>query len=418
MRLSSNAKTLMMGAGLGIDLCSRAAIVGVVGGMGKASVDIYDENRVASISADIAAAVDAATFGSASWDDVPAVLSRAFPGSWGGLYNMNFPDSRLNFALLHNMDPDFIRPWLEHFAYLNPWAAYWTSAKSGTIALSEDVSPARAYVRTEFYNDWLQPQRVDAAAALKLAGDQGEMVNFLMHFPLARSEAYGKAALEIMARVRGTLERSIDLARLTRAGAGRAVAEAAVVERSRCAAFVLDDNRLLREANQIAVDMFSSGRPVAMRNGRCHLVDHEADGRFGSLLGLLAKGVPAANSRMSFRTAAGIWQLILAPLPVPRSSTGVLSLLSPPRMVLVLVIDLGSKAVHAGDLSALSSIFGLTRAEIAFCRRLLAGDSIADAAGNVGITVESARTRIKSIFYKTGTSRQGELILLLSRLPS
>src|SRR5690349_24139877 len=121
--------------------------------MGEALVDVYDEERVAAISGDVAAAIDAATFGSGAWDDVPATLSRAFPGSFGGLYNMNFPERRLNFLSFQNMDPAFVRSYSEHFAYVNPWAAYWTSIKSDTVAASEDVAPARSFAKTEFYND-------------------------------------------------------------------------------------------------------------------------------------------------------------------------------------------------------------------------------------------------------------------------
>ncbi len=63
--------------------------------MRRGSLDVYDEERVAVISQNLAAVIDAAAFGECTWDRVPAILSEAFPGSWGGLANMNFPDSRL-----------------------------------------------------------------------------------------------------------------------------------------------------------------------------------------------------------------------------------------------------------------------------------------------------------------------------------
>lgn len=51
--------------------------------MGWVSLDAYDEDRVSVISRDMAAAIDAATFGEGSWDQVPAILSEAFlvPGA-------------------------------------------------------------------------------------------------------------------------------------------------------------------------------------------------------------------------------------------------------------------------------------------------------------------------------------------------
>lgn len=74
------------------------------------------------------------------------MLSDAFPGSWGALYNMNFPQDRLNFWTLQNMEPEFIESFAEHFAFVNPYAAYWMALKETTIAASEDVFPVQAEI--------------------------------------------------------------------------------------------------------------------------------------------------------------------------------------------------------------------------------------------------------------------------------
>lgn len=181
--------------------------------MGQRPIRHYDEERVIAITEEVGAAIDAAALGSGGWDEVPAALSRAFPGSFGGLWNMNFAESRLNFQSWANVDPAFARSYSEHFAYVNPWSAYWTKAQSGLVALSEEVSPARLFAKTEFYNDWLRPQRdAEAAAGLKLVGNRGEAILFVMHFPLHLSEEYGRAAAQVLRQVRSGLERSISLA--------------------------------------------------------------------------------------------------------------------------------------------------------------------------------------------------------------
>ncbi|TPL00605.1 MULTISPECIES: hypothetical protein [unclassified Mesorhizobium] len=372
---------------------------------------------MAAISAEIAAAIDAATFGSGQWDSVPAALSSAFPGSWGCLYNMNFPESRLNFLSIQNMDPAFVKSFVDHFAYVNPWAAYWASLKSTTIAASEEVYPARRIAKSEFYNDWLLPQnQAVAAAGMKLVGERDEAVHVLLHFPLSKSGVYDRAGLEILRRIRGSLERSVNLARLLRADTEASVAEAALVERSRCAAFVVAGDRLLREANPMAEQLFSSGRGVAVRNSRCHLMDKDADARFGAALEKLSTGTPTLASRIAFRTATGAWQMSVAAIPLPRPSpASIMSLLPPRQMVLVLVVDLGLQRADADNLASLSTLYGLTPSEIVFCKRLMLGESVTDAANQLAITEGTARTRLKAILQKTGTSRQGQLMLLLSR---
>ncbi|MFZ5672056.1 MAG: helix-turn-helix transcriptional regulator [Pseudomonadota bacterium] len=383
----------------------------------RQGLDDFDEKRVAAISRDVAAAIDAATFGLGSWDEVPLTLSRAFPGSFGILYNMNFPEKQLNYLSVQNTEAVFATSLAEHFAYINPWAPYWTSVRSTFIAASEEVFPARTFAKSEFYNDWLVPQnRAEAAAGMKIVGERDEAVHLLLHFPLARSELYDKVGKEVLGRVRGNFERSVNLARLLRADVEGALARSALLERSRCAAFVVDGGRLLRDANAEAERLLSAGDGVAVRHGRCHLTDKEADARFGAALEELAAGRPTNAARIAFRTAAGAWQVSLAALPLPAESGAVASLLPPRPMVLVLVADLKARAPAAGDLAVLASLFALTPAEIAFCRRLLLGESVAEAAERLGLTEGTARTRLKAILHKTGTTRQGQLMLLLSRL--
>jgi DNA-binding CsgD family transcriptional regulator/PAS domain-containing protein len=383
--------------------------------MGWVSLDAYDEDRVSVISQNLAAAIDAATFGEGAWDQVPAILSEAFPGSWGGLANMNFPESRLNFLSLQNMDPDFVAAYAEHFAYINPWNAYWGRIKGTTIAASEEVSPAQNFIKTEFYNDWLLPQnRAVAAAGMKFVGESGEVVNLLVHYPLSKSGVYDRATVKVLTSIRGNLERSVNLAHLLRTDVETAVAKAALVERGRCAAFIVDGDRCLREANRLAERLFVSGHGVAVRHGRCHLADAAADARFAAGLKQLSQGEPSRISQIGFRTATGAWQVSIAALPTAQPPGGArLALLPPRRMVLVLVVDLGARGLNAGSLEALGGGFGLTQSEIAFCKRLLLGETIAEAAEQLGITQGTARTRLKAIFQKTGTSRQAELMLLL-----
>jgi DNA-binding CsgD family transcriptional regulator len=58
----------------------------------------------------------------------------------------------------------------------------------------------------------------------------------------------------------------------------------------------------------------------------------------------------------------------------------------------------------------------LTAAEARLALRIGSGQSLHEAAEAETVTYETARTRLKSIFAKTGTSRQAELALLVERL--
>jgi DNA-binding CsgD family transcriptional regulator len=82
--------------------------------------------------------------------------------------------------------------------------------------------------------------------------------------------------------------------------------------------------------------------------------------------------------------------------------------------VLVLISDLERPIQPDRDI--LRRLFGLTDTECALAAALAAGKTLQEAAAEVIISEGHARQRLKAIFEKTETSRQGELIALLARL--
>lgn len=81
---------------------------------------------------------------------------------------------------------------------------------------------------------------------------------------------------------------------------------------------------------------------------------------------------------------------------------------------LVLIIDLNSGLQPTSE--TLKRLFGLTTAEAKLAAGLAAGWSTTEAAAHLRVTRSTVRSQLASIFMKTDTRRQGELVSLLSRL--
>jgi DNA-binding CsgD family transcriptional regulator len=65
-----------------------------------------------------------------------------------------------------------------------------------------------------------------------------------------------------------------------------------------------------------------------------------------------------------------------------------------------------------------AELFGLTPAEARLARILAAGDSLKDAAEQLAVAESTVKSQLKSIFAKTDTSRQSQLVrLVLLTLP-
>lgn len=79
----------------------------------------------------------------------------------------------------------------------------------------------------------------------------------------------------------------------------------------------------------------------------------------------------------------------------------------PPVMLLMRAAD------REPDLDTVHGLFGLTRAETRVAGGLMRGRSMAEIAGDLGISINTARTHVARIFTKTDTRQQGALVALL-----
>jgi DNA-binding CsgD family transcriptional regulator len=121
-----------------------------------------------------------------------------------------------------------------------------------------------------------------------------------------------------------------------------------------------------------------------------------------------APGRPAVAT--IFDAREGYRHLQLLPLPAPAREV------FHAATAIAVIIDPTSRLGEASPaLRAVSDACGLTRRETQLAARLVAGLSLEEAANDLHITHGTARNHLKSIFAKTGTSRQGELIALLSK---
>jgi DNA-binding CsgD family transcriptional regulator len=80
-------------------------------------------------------------------------------------------------------------------------------------------------------------------------------------------------------------------------------------------------------------------------------------------------------------------------------------------LVLVLINDPERRV--SLEPSALTNLYGLTRSEANLACRLAGGENLEQAAAELEITSNTARTHLKRIFMKTDTNRQSQLMVLL-----
>jgi DNA-binding CsgD family transcriptional regulator len=181
------------------------------------------------------------------------------------------------------------------------------------------------------------------------------------------------------------------------------------------------------------LDLVSHGAILVAQEGRPHLANRQArailqkrDGISLARAGIVAdlgsdtrllhkllhdaitspeSGEPQ-DSPMMLRRKTARTSLVVRVVPGPQlhswpGITGRTALLKLYDQDMGLVVDEG----------ALSKVYGLTRGEAALARRLIQGQSLEEAAGELFISTHTARTHLKRIFMKTDTHRQPEFVV-------
>ena len=129
----------------------------------------------------------------------------------------------------------------------------------------------------------------------------------------------------------------------------------------------------------------------------------------------------AALTSIGQATAAGGF------VPLPRPDGAPLSLLVSPYRALprtpghdhgtTLIVFSDPEARIEVPERAIAQMFGLAPAQARLVAALVAGETMADYADSVGISMNTAKTQMRQIFLKTGVNRQADLIRAVAANP-
>jgi DNA-binding CsgD family transcriptional regulator len=270
------------------------------------------------------------------------------------------------------------------------------------VASDEDRKTIAVY--HEFYRRFDMPW---FAAAMFEADDVVWSATFL------RSESqgpFGDAERPLLLALRTHLQRAVSLSVRTTALLGGAMID--LLDALDFGAALLDRSGVVVHANRNARSVFGSGLDVVA--GRLVARDPAANADLQGLVGRAAASQfsPGAARPVTI-PRAGTRPLVVEAVPV---APGLID--DPFHMLrsILLITDLDQSP--AFRTARLRDVFRLTNAEAKLAARLAGGEDLDAAAAALGVTRQTARSQLKSIFGKTDTHRQAELVALLARLRS
>ena len=147
---------------------------------------------------------------------------------------------------------------------------------------------------------------------------------------------------------------------------------------------------------------------IRISNKRLLIAHPQSRSRFAALIQCLAADLPRAEPILITRRD-GRQPVIINLLPLPQAGQNPLNFDSP---AILSFISLEPRPCP--NLSLLVNVFSFTPAEARLAAALANGASIEDAAKILSISSDTVRHQLKSVFLKTDTHRQSQLIALLA----
>jgi DNA-binding CsgD family transcriptional regulator/PAS domain-containing protein len=267
--------------------------------------------------------------------------------------------------------------------------------------------------RSPFYQQFLIPYGGRYVYGAKIAEDDGRalVIAFLRGAGHSQLDARERAALQLLA---WHLEHAFRMKQeVSRSAAGQALG-LAVLERMRQPLMVLDADRRIAFCNDSGRELLARGDLLVDRAGFAICRDGESDVEL--LLAMRELALPAgggavAVDRRSVRLRRAGQRARVASTLLALRPQHVMGAFGNAALAMLVIYEPGM--AKDPDPFLLAATFDFTPAEGRVASRLVSGMSIKEIAAELGVAISTVRTQVKSIFDKTGTNRQAELVRVL-----
>lgn len=316
-----------------------------------------------------------------------------------------------NIEVSFNVDPEFLHQYASYFAPKNPWQKGGSTrlplakAVTGSMYVSDEV-----LFRSEFYQDFLRPVGAFhlAGGILLKNGGHNASVSF---FRPQQDEAFGIEALAFLNVLLPHIKQALHLHYRISAAEGERRATVAALDRMPIGVVIVDNYARVLIVNRRAAEILAEGDGLSSGPSGLQAANPRQTTTLRNLV-----AAAAATSKGVAIYPGGVFKLERSSLKSPLSIR-VVPL--PPHSCLVDNVRSAAAVVFVSNpdarptVSHLVALYCLTPAEERLAAELIQGQTLEEIAAALQISRNTAATHLKSIFQKTGTRRQADLVGLL-----
>ncbi|NVK40056.1 MAG: helix-turn-helix transcriptional regulator [Oceanospirillaceae bacterium] len=340
------------------------------------------------------------------WEELLTSLTSIFRSDFVGVITQDHGSGFCTWFHGVGMDDHDIVRYATYYGTISPTFFQLQVTGVGDVITDEMHLNRRIYTNSEFYNDFLKPLKLERSAALIMERNAHDQTYLALRRP--DRNHYTDEELQDFSRVASHLYRAIKLQRRTHF-----------------------QDRLETAIND-ALDHVKSGLVLLAPDGSAIKFNKEAERIIAAHDGVYVRGNRLYIERSSCLVDAS--RLVngdCSTNPQHPESEAVAIQRPLKRPYILFAYPLGrndgNTAIHSGTAvfitdternhnlttETIGQIFGLTPAEARLTAALAEGRSLQEYSDAANIAISTARSTLKSVFKKTQTSRQTELVRLV-----
>ena len=365
---------------------------------------------------DLLACLYRAPLESGGWQEFLDCLTELTGAGGGGFLHHDLDQQKFTLRAVGGAQSDSAvqHAYNSYYGRLDPWRNPYLALRPDAVVPGHALVPVQELRKTEIYNDLLRKNGIVHPVILPGIISPSVTENVTIWWS-EESGPPGDDIVALMEMLRPHLKTSLQTLHAMEESGLRARSAQAVLDHMHQAVFLLDESLQVRHQNEAAEHLLRRNDGLQVAGGRLRVAP-----KMQQTLDLaLGHALLHAQASLQIDGPGTETLALLRPSGKRALPTRILPLrvesLAPTAHVLVLVND--TTRAPAVSLQAMRALFAATPTEVAIANGLLAGHSVGEIARLRRISEDTTRSHLKTLFQRTGTCRQSDLVLLLLGLP-
>ncbi|WP_018181663.1 helix-turn-helix transcriptional regulator [Kaistia granuli] len=355
---------------------------------------------------------DAAALDPDRWVDFLELLAEKTHDSTILFQVADLHSSRWTPILSRGFSEKALQDYSGYFASISPWRDLLVGLKEGQTVWADEHIPIKTLHRTEFYNDLLRQEgEVDSSTGLNLISDRSRRASIAIHYSSKSTERMNDLATSLLNGVSVRMRQAINVNQALASSSSQFTTDTSLLLSLAEPAAIVDQSGRVLASNDALVEFATQYQRI--RIGGDDRLDFGSAELQSAFLRQLRERSLGGGDLVARYPEMSISIAVLPIRPNVNDVRGIAGLFPVRRHFLAIFRVMARPLLEEATAERLAMRYRLTPAETRLVVALGRGTSINAMAESLSISRHTIRSQLKSVFGKTQTHSQIELVALL-----